>query len=438
MSGATIAHLRAALLLRVTLGCLLGSVILDGVQLWAWLDGAPALASVAVWSAGVVGLGTAATLAVRGASEGATRALLASELFIIVGAPLLDPLPLANVVLQLGPPLTILTAVALLDGRRELVTLGMPVLYVVLTVGRAVGTGGPLGTDLVGMAIGGGTALLLIGEIARRGADALLAALQASDDDRAALRVARDQALAASSAKSRFLANMSHELRTPLNAILGYTELLLDDVADPGSAHELRAIHRAGGHLLAVIDDLLDLAKVEAGQLQLEVSEVDFADLVYGVVDQVLPLIADRPVRLVVQGGGGRAWVDRTRVRQVLLNLVGNALKFTSVGEIRVVAGGDRDRVWLEVVDTGPGMSPELAARAFEPFVQGVSRHGGVGLGLAITRDLVDLMGGVIDLESAEGRGTRVCVRLPRDSRSLEGRRPRRVPPVSAGEVAEC
>ena len=238
------------------------------------------------------------------------------------------------------------------------------------------------------------------------------------------LEQARDDAMDATRAKSAFLANMSHELRTPLNAIIGVTEMLQEDARDLGRKDELEPLDRvlrAGRHLLALINDILDLSKIEAGRMELHIEAVPLAALVEDVARTVETTAAKNGNRIevVCEPGLGSIQADQIRLRQVLLNLASNAAKFTSGGTIRVEAtrrGGDGEQVEIAVTDTGIGMTPTQVAKLFQDFTQADSsttrRFGGTGLGLAISRRLCRLMGGDILVESEEGRGSRFTVVL--------------------------
>jgi adenylate cyclase len=236
------------------------------------------------------------------------------------------------------------------------------------------------------------------------------------------LKEARDEAMRAAEAKGAFLANMSHELRTPLNAIIGITEMLREDAEDEGRddlGEPLGRIHRAGGHLLHLINEILDLSKIEAGRLELHLEDVDLAALVAEVAATAESLAAANRNRLRVdcQGDIGTLPTDATRLRQIVLNLLSNACKFTEGGEVRLTVRREPAAITLSVADTGIGMTGEQLGRLFQEFSQADSsttrRYGGTGLGLAISRRLARLMGGDITVESAPGVGSTFTVRLP-------------------------
>ena len=229
----------------------------------------------------------------------------------------------------------------------------------------------------------------------------------------------------ASQHKSQFLANMSHELRTPLNAIIGLTEMMVSNVARFGTekaAEPLRRVHRAGTHLLGLINQVLDLSKIEAGKLELSPELVSLAPLIEEVIGTARQLAEQNKNRLVVDSEEnlGPLIVDPMRLRQILLNLLSNACKFTKQGEVTLRVRSVTDvRDWIEfaVVDTGIGMTPEEQSRLFEEFTQADSstarRYGGTGLGLAITRKLARMMGGDVLVASEPGKGSVFTVRLP-------------------------
>lgn len=265
------------------------------------------------------------------------------------------------------------------------------------------------------------------------------AQLQKTNSD---LASARDAALEANQAKSAFLAQMSHELRTPLNAIIGYGELLVEEVESSPAAEfvpDLKKIIDSGRHLLGLINDILDLSKVEAGKMELHVETFDVKSLIENVAGTVEPLIR--------KNGNTLEWScsvdvpalrsDRTRVRQILLNLLSNASKFTEQGKIRVTCAmhrlDERPYVVFKVEDSGIGMTPEQTQRLFQNFsqvdVSTTRKHGGTGLGLAICRRFCELMGGDISVESEYQTGSVFTVRLPVDGLP---RPPAETPVVSA------
>jgi signal transduction histidine kinase/CheY-like chemotaxis protein len=232
----------------------------------------------------------------------------------------------------------------------------------------------------------------------------------------------------ASQHKSQFLSSMSHELRTPLNAIIGLTEMMVANAARFGTekAQEpLRRVHSAGSHLLSLINQVLDLSKIEAGKLELSPESVSLAPLVDEVIGTARQLADQNKNRLIVNGQDalGTLTVDPMRLRQILLNLLSNACKFTKGGEVilsyRTVVDGRR---WVEfaVSDTGIGMTLDQQTRLFQEFTQGdastARQYGGTGLGLAITQKLAQMMGGDVMVASEQGRGSVFTVRLPADA----------------------
>jgi signal transduction histidine kinase len=247
---------------------------------------------------------------------------------------------------------------------------------------------------------------------------------EASNRARGELAAANERLEQADRHKSAFLANMSHELRTPLNSIIGYTALLLDDAETltDEQREDLGLIRSSGTHLLALISDLLDLSRIEAGRLELNHTTVDVAQLLGDVVASLRPqveksnvqLVVDAPVSLVIE-------CDRSRVRQMLLNVIGNAVKFTTHGSVTAtLEEADLGGVVCTISDTGPGIPSADLHRIFESFFQSNAalartprEREGAGLGLAITRMLADAHGGGVDIESTEGEGTIVMIRLP-------------------------
>ena len=239
------------------------------------------------------------------------------------------------------------------------------------------------------------------------------------------LIVAKEHAEDANRTKSMFLANMSHELRTPLNAILGYSEMLIEDAEDVGrteNVRDLQRIHAAGTHLLALINDVLDLSKIEAGKMELHVEAFDVNVVVGEVVSTVRPLMERNTNRLDVNCAKdvGSVRADLTRVRQILFNLLSNASKFTERGTVRLdverrtVHGAPS--IFFRVEDTGIGMNEEQIGRLFSVFSQAHTdsgKYGGTGLGLAISQRLARMHGGEIEVESEPGRGSVFTLRLP-------------------------
>jgi PAS domain S-box-containing protein len=242
----------------------------------------------------------------------------------------------------------------------------------------------------------------------------------------AAAQQAREAAETANTTKSVFLANMSHELRTPLNAIIGYSEMLMEDAEDLGQddfVPDLQKIRGAGQHLLSVINDILDLSKIEAGKMELFLETFDVPALIDEVVSTVQPLVDKNKNTLVIQRADnlGDMYADLTKVRQGLFNLLSNASKFTEAGAITLNVTGEvvNEEEWLtfSVSDTGIGMTPEQIEGLFEAFSQAEAstarKYGGTGLGLTITKRFCEMMGGAISVESQAGVGSTFTIRLP-------------------------
>lgn len=244
------------------------------------------------------------------------------------------------------------------------------------------------------------------------------------------LEEARVAAEAASRTKSQFLANMSHELRTPLNAIIGYSEMLMEELdeveglEDESFNSDLEKIRASGKHLLGLINEILDLSKIESGRMELHLETFTLETLLNEVVATVRPMVTrnENALEVEIHPELGAVHSDQVKLRQILYNLLSNAGKFTEGGRItlsarRLHTASGRDWIMLTVSDTGVGMSAEQLARLFQPFTQAdlstTKRFGGTGLGLTITKRFVEMMGGKVVVESREGEGTAFIVQLP-------------------------
>ena len=258
------------------------------------------------------------------------------------------------------------------------------------------------------------------------------------------LRLAKEAAEAANTAKSEFLANMSHEIRTPMTSILGYSELLLEQELPESERREyLTVVHRNGTALLRLLSDILDLSKIEAGRLEVERLPVS----PWGVVGEVLDLLRmraeEKGLTLVAESCGALPATvrsDPVRLRQILVNLVGNAIKFTEQGGVRIevwLVPGEPARMCFAVEDTGIGIEPRALAQIFEPFSQADTSHtrrfGGSGLGLAICRRLADLLGGHVNVDSQPGRGSRCVLSLGLDPQDSSEFAPTHAPAAGGG-----
>jgi signal transduction histidine kinase/ActR/RegA family two-component response regulator len=235
-----------------------------------------------------------------------------------------------------------------------------------------------------------------------------------------ALLEAKEEAEAANRAKSAFLATMSHEIRTPLNGVLGMAQAMAADPLSDEQRRRLEVIRHSGETLLHILNDVLDLSKIEAGKLEMEEAEFDIAELARGAHGAFTAIAHGKGLGFdlrIERGARGRYVGDSTRVRQILYNLVSNALKFTDTGAVSVVVGRKRGMLELAVSDTGIGIAPDRVAKLFDKFEQAdastTRRYGGTGLGLSICRELVHLMDGTIGAESVEGAGSVFTARLP-------------------------
>lgn len=248
------------------------------------------------------------------------------------------------------------------------------------------------------------------------------------------LTKAKDEAERANGAKSDFLAKMSHELRTPLNAVLGYSEILLEDAELDGRGEEiadLQKISAAGKHLLSMVNDILDISKIEAGKTDLYLEELDFDQLIDEIEATSRPLAAKNTNKFSVlrEDNLGKLYLDGTKLRQAIYNLLSNAAKFTQNGEITLTASriceNNGDRIKISIADNGVGISEENIEKLFSSFSQAnasiTAKFGGTGLGLSLSRNLCRLMGGDISVVSKEGQGSVFTIELPAKADSKNG-----------------
>src|SRR6266481_2836390 len=242
----------------------------------------------------------------------------------------------------------------------------------------------------------------------------------------AALRQATEEAERAGAAKAEFLAKMSHELRTPLNAVIGYSQILLEDAEDEGDSEsiaDLNRIHGAGQHLLKLVNEILDLSKIEAGKMILDLEETSLADLFGEIVDVVRPAAKKNgnDIGCTIAPNLGTALCDAGKLRNMVGQLLDNAVKFTHNGKVEFVAerqpAEPGDDLVIHIIDTGIGIASDQITRLFEKFTviddSSTSKYGGTGLGLALSQKLCKLMGGEISVESKLGKGSRFTIRMP-------------------------
>jgi len=238
----------------------------------------------------------------------------------------------------------------------------------------------------------------------------------------AELEIARDRAEESDRLKSVFLATMSHELRTPLNSIIGFTGIILDGISGPindDQKKQLNMVKKSSKHLLSIIQDILVISNIESGQLTININRFEMRKAIEVVVQSVKPLADEKGLSLHMEIDTGAVDVesDQRRVEQVIINLLGNAIKFTEKGEVKIECHVAEGKVITRIIDTGIGIKPEHMERLFKPFIQlddGLSRRfEGTGLGLSICKRLVELLGGKISAESEFGKGSVFTFTLP-------------------------
>ena len=236
------------------------------------------------------------------------------------------------------------------------------------------------------------------------------------------LKILREQAQNASKAKSDFLANMSHELRTPLNAILGYSEMLMEEAEDDeleSYAADLAKIQSSGEHLLTLINDILDLSKIEAGKMDLHIEEFEFVKHLAQIEATAKPLVEKNGNKFILENNAifEKLKNDQTKLRQILFNMLSNAAKFTKEGSVTLSINTIEKDVRFAVTDTGIGMNEKQLGKVFDEFTQAEAStakdYGGTGLGLPISKKMTEMMGGKMEVESEEGKGTTFSITIP-------------------------
>lgn len=240
------------------------------------------------------------------------------------------------------------------------------------------------------------------------------------------LRLSKERVEAISKAKSEYLANLCHEFRTPMNAILGFSELLLNDSLTEEQQDYIETVYANSKHLLELIGDVLDLSKIESGQLEIVTEQFPLKKFIEDLEQLICPTIENKSLLFEVfleENLPQTIIASHMHLRQCLINLISNAVRFTDSGSITLRLSGDSDGIYFDVSDTGIGISDEKFKRIFEPFMQAekTTSHtfGGTGLGLAITKKLIELMGGGITVQSREGHGTTFTLYLPQDTKNM-------------------
>jgi len=368
--------------------------------------------------------------------ELATNLILIAIAILVTISSFFDETILALLAALLGFPVLLVAALALARSKTlRRWSQAIAPLFVVSVLSRQLLNPHPALDDPINLILAlicGAAAHATIGSLAVSILEAKKRALATSEEIRSALASAnaelsdaRDEALAASHAKSAFLATMSHELRTPLNAIIGYSELIGEEYESLPLTEDVDRILDASHHLLELINGVLDLSKIEAGRMDVYYETITVDALIRSVADTVRPTIDRNKNRLVLNLGRALGTIesDLTKLRQILLNLASNAAKFTDSGTVEIVALEARDAeghngLEISVRDTGIGISPEHLESIFNPFTQAdastTRRFGGTGLGLAITRRFAEMLGGRIDVTSTVGAGSCFRLRLPR------------------------
>lgn len=294
--------------------------------------------------------------------------------------------------------------------------------------------------------ISGVVAILVITWVSQRIGDRIDRAEAETERAITELREARDAAKASDRAKSEFLANMSHELRTPLNSVIGYSEMLQEEAEENDLEEfipDLKQIQTSGQHLLALINDILDLSKIEAGEISLQKQSFDLEEFLAGIMTSVRPNVERNrnKLELVTSRDLGQIFTDPMRLRQCLLNLLSNAGKFTEDGTVTLQARRERRRgedwIVFRVIDTGIGMSPDQLDLVFQPFKQAdtstTRRYEGTGLGLTISRKLMALLGGTVSVQSQEGEGSTFTLEMPIGTEDIP--LPKQTPPPTSQEI---